>query len=42
MIQGILFMVSQELSLAKTPAGKGMNRAVFSSNSSGMNTEDIP
>ena len=28
-IQGILFMVSQEPSLAKTLAGKGMDKAVF-------------
>lgn len=47
-IQGILFMVSQGLSLAKTPAGKGMDKAVlfcfvfFSSNNSGINTEVSP
>lgn len=28
-IQGILFMVSQGLSLAKISAGKGMDKAVF-------------
>lgn len=36
-------MVSQEPALAKAPIGKGMDKAVFfSSNNSGMNTDDIP
>lgn len=42
-IQGILFMVSQGLSLAKTPVGKRMDKAVFfSSKNSGINTEESP
>lgn len=38
-------MVSQGLSLAKTPVGKRMDKAVFfffSSKNSGINTEESP
>lgn len=37
-------MVSQGLSLAKTPVGKRMNKAgfFFSSKNSGINTEESP
>jgi hypothetical protein len=44
-IQGILFMVSQGLSLAKNPAGKGKWIKLvffFPSKNSGINTEESP